>query len=159
MTSILVLCTHQIQDRIQDSFSRVRETALVILQFRWQTAYTTAQLSPLVPDELADQSRTGRNPNLDNRKFFLKAAMFSAILPYLAVTSGWILTETGRWPWIVYGLQKIEDGVSPNVPAWNIAVSLALMFVLYSILTAIAVRLAVKYGTSDVRIKDTSADD
>jgi cytochrome d ubiquinol oxidase subunit I len=85
--------------------------------------------------------------------------MYSAVLPYLAVTSGWILTETGRWPWIVYGLHRIEDGVSPNVPAWNIAISLALMLVLYTILTGIAFRLAIKYGTSDVKIKDTSAAD
>ncbi|MGD8457265.1 MAG: cytochrome ubiquinol oxidase subunit I [Anaerolineales bacterium] len=100
-----------------------------------------------------------KKPDLDKRKWYLKATIYSAILPYLAVTSGWILTETGRWPWIVYGLQKIEDGVSPNVPAWNIAVSLGVMLVLYTVLTVIAVRLAVKYGTSDVKIKDTSASD
>jgi cytochrome d ubiquinol oxidase subunit I len=100
-----------------------------------------------------------KNPDLDKRKLFLKATMFSAILPYLAVTSGWILTETGRWPWVVYGLRKIEDSVSPNVPAWNIAFSLALMVVVYTVLTGVAVRLGVKYGTGDVEIKDSSAAD
>ncbi len=75
--------------------------------------------------------------------------IWSAALPYLAVTTGWILTETARWPWIVYGLQTIEDAVSPNVPAWNILFSLILMTVLYSILTVIAVKLGIKYGTGE----------
>ncbi len=36
------------------------------------------------------------------------------ILPYLANASGWILTEMGRQPWIVQGLLKVEDAVSPE---------------------------------------------
>ena len=37
-------------------------------------------------------------------------------LPYIANSSGWILTETGRQPWIVQGLLKTVDGVSPLSP-------------------------------------------
>ena len=94
-----------------------------------------------------------KDRSLDKKTLFLKATMYSAILPYLAVTTGWILAETGRWPWIVYGLQKIEDAVSPNVPAWNVALSLALMTILYTVLSVIALKLGLKYGTSDVKIK------
>ena len=96
-----------------------------------------------------------KDQKLVTKKVFLKAAILSAALPYLAVTTGWILTETGRWPWIVYGLQKIEDAVSPNVPAWNVAFSLAVMIILYTVFTIVAFKLAVKYGTSDVVIKET----
>ena len=94
-----------------------------------------------------------KDRKLDEKKGYLKIMIYAAALPYLAVTTGWILAETGRWPWIVYGLQTIEDAVSPNVPAWNVALSLALMTVLYTVLTIIAFKLAVKYGTSDVAIK------
>ncbi len=97
-----------------------------------------------------------KDRNLDTKTRYLKIMMFAAGLPYLASTTGWILAETGRWPWIVYGLQTIDDAISPNVPAWNIALSLALMTILYTILTVIAFRLAIKYGTSDVKIKDTA---
>jgi cytochrome d ubiquinol oxidase subunit I len=72
------------------------------------------------------------------------------------VTTGWILAETGRWPWIVYGLQKIEQAISPNVPTWNIVITLVTMTVLYSILTAIALRLGIKYGTRPVLPADAS---
>jgi len=101
-----------------------------------------------------------KDRKLETKTLFLKAVVFSAALPYLAVSTGWILAETGRWPWIVYGLQKIEDAVSPNVPAWNVAFSLALMIVLYTVFTIVAYKLAVKYGTSDILIKETvSAND
>ncbi len=94
-----------------------------------------------------------KDQKLDDKTWFLKATMFSAILPYLAATTGWILAETGRWPWIVFGLQKVEAAVSPNVPAWNVAFSLVLMAVIYTVFTVVAYKLAVKYGTGDVAIK------
>jgi len=94
---------------------------------------------------------------LDSRKLYLRIMMFAAGLPYLAVTTGWILAETGRWPWIVYGLQKIDDAVSPNVPAWNIIFSLVVMTVLYTVLTLVAFKLGLKYGTDDVKIRETTS--
>lgn len=96
-----------------------------------------------------------KDRRLDAKTWYLKAMMFAAGLPYLAVTTGWILTETGRWPWIVYGLQRIDQAVSPNVPAWNIIISLVTMTVLYTVLSIIALKLGLKYGTSDVKIKET----
>jgi cytochrome d ubiquinol oxidase subunit I len=94
---------------------------------------------------------------LDTRKNYLRIMMFAAGLPYLATTTGWILTETGRWPWIVYGLQKIDEAVSPNVPSWNIIVSLIGMTILYTALTVVAVKLGLKYGTSDVKIRESNS--
>ena len=90
---------------------------------------------------------------LDKKPAFLKILLFSPLLAYLASTFGWILTEVGRWPWIVYGLQKIEDAVSPNVPAWNIFVSILLFSVLYTVLSALALNLALKHGKKDVSIQ------
>ena len=98
-----------------------------------------------------------KDRKLDEKTLYLKIMMWAAALPYLAVTTGWILSETGRWPWIVYGLQTIEDAISPNVPAWNVLVSLILMTVLYTVLTVIALKLGLKYGTSDVKIKETAS--
>jgi cytochrome d ubiquinol oxidase subunit I len=42
-------------------------------------------------------------------------------MPYIANSSGWILTETGRQPWIVQGLLKTADGVSPLSPGMVLA--------------------------------------
>jgi cytochrome d ubiquinol oxidase subunit I len=80
---------------------------------------------------------------------YLKLMIPAALMPAVAITLGWVLTETGRWPWIVYGLQKIEEAVSPNVPAWNIWFSMTTLTVLYGIIIVIGVKLALKYGKSE----------
>jgi len=92
-------------------------------------------------------SKTGK---LLEKPLFLKASIYAVILPYLAVSTGWLIAETGRWPWIVYGLFKVNDAVSPNVPAWNVAFSLGLMLIIYTVFTIVAYKLAIKYGTGEV---------
>jgi cytochrome d ubiquinol oxidase subunit I len=41
--------------------------------------------------------------------------MFAFPFPYIATTAGWMTTELGRQPWVVYGLLRTADGASPNV--------------------------------------------
>ena len=53
-------------------------------------------------------------------------------------TAGWLLTENGRQPWIVQGLMKTEDGVSPSVSATEIWISLVIFILLYAALAAAA---------------------
>jgi cytochrome d ubiquinol oxidase subunit I len=47
--------------------------------------------------------------------------MLAFPFPYIATTFGWMTTELGRQPWVVYGLQRTVDGTSPNVPGGNVA--------------------------------------
>jgi cytochrome d ubiquinol oxidase subunit I len=100
-----------------------------------------------------------RGGQLEKKTIFLKILMFAPALPFLASTMGWVMAETGRWPWIVYRLQMVENAISPNVPAWNVAFSLIVMGVLYSTLTIVAFNLAMKYGKSDLKVKETAAAD
>ena len=67
-------------------------------------------------------------------------------LPYLANSTGWIFTEVARQPWIVFGLQKVADAVSPNVPTGNVAFSLVVFTLLYALLMVVDVKLLVKYA-------------
>jgi cytochrome d ubiquinol oxidase subunit I len=55
-----------------------------------------------------------RREGLDTTRWFLRVALFTLPLPWLANFLGWITTEMGRQPWIVYGLLRVEDAVSPN---------------------------------------------
>ena len=73
----------------------------------------------------------------------------AALLPTVASIAGWLVAETGRWPWIVRGLQKIEDAVSPTITAGDVLFSMVIFLVLYSVLGVVAVGLMIKYGTSD----------
>ena len=52
---------------------------------------------------------------LDESAWFLWVAIWAAVLPFVMNTAGWLLTENGRQPWIVQGLQLTKDGVSPSV--------------------------------------------
>ena len=46
------------------------------------------------------------------QKWFLRAVVVSAVLPYIAIWVGWWTREVGRQPWVVYGLMRTNDGVS-----------------------------------------------
>lgn len=49
---------------------------------------------------------------LQRRPWFLRAVIFSAILPYIAIWTGWWTREIARQPWIVHGLMRTSEGVS-----------------------------------------------
>jgi len=68
------------------------------------------------------------------------------ILPYLANASGWILTEMGRQPWIVQGLLKVEDAVSPNLTTVDLLISLIGYTAVYGSLAVAMVKLMLKYA-------------
>ena len=63
------------------------------------------------------------------------------ILPYLANSFGWILTEAGRQPWIVYGLQKTADAVSQVVSGGSVLITLVGFTLVYLVLAIIDVGL------------------
>jgi cytochrome d ubiquinol oxidase subunit I len=66
---------------------------------------------------------------LSSARAFQWAATWVVILPFLMNTAGWLLTESGRQPWIVQGIQLTRNGVSPSVTTTTVAISL-LVFVL-----------------------------
>lgn len=67
-------------------------------------------------------------------------------LPYLANTTGWLLTELGRQPWVVYGLLKTADAVSPNLTGGMVLTTLIGFTLVYGVLMVADVYLLVKYA-------------
>jgi cytochrome bd ubiquinol oxidase subunit I len=86
---------------------------------------------------------------LNKSPLFLKLLLPAMALPYIATTSGWILTEEARQPWIVYGLQKVQDAVSPNLTTGDVLFSLILFILLLGALVAITGWLMFKAGTTE----------
>ena len=68
---------------------------------------------------------------MDHAKWFLRIAPWVVILPFLINTAGWMLTENGRQPWIVQGLMKTANGVSPSVSATDIWISLVVFVAIF----------------------------
>jgi len=87
-----------------------------------------------------------RSKNYEDAKWFKWVPVGAIVLPYIANISGWVLTEMGRQPWIVYGLLKVQDAVSPNLTTTDLLISLIGYALLYSALAAAMYYLMRKYA-------------
>jgi cytochrome d ubiquinol oxidase subunit I len=74
---------------------------------------------------------------------YLRLMLFSIPLPYIAIEAGWVLAEVGRQPWLVYGLMKTSDGVSPIAQS-QVLVSFIAFILVYGILGAMGFYLMAK---------------
>jgi cytochrome d ubiquinol oxidase subunit I len=84
-------------------------------------------------------------------KLFLQILPWMIVLPYLGNSTGWLLTELGRAPWIVFGLMRLENGVSPAsaVNAVTVLITLVLFTLLYGALMVVTVYLMRRFATHD----------
>ena len=86
---------------------------------------------------------------LERHRWFLWVGVFAAPLPYLAALAGWVLTEVGRQPWIVWGLLKTGDANSPIVSSTTLWLSLGTFGALYLVLTIVNFILLRRYARLD----------
>ncbi len=87
-----------------------------------------------------------------NKRWFLKALLWSIPLPIIACQVGWIAAEVGRQPWIVYGLLKTKDAASLTVGAGEILFSLLLFSFIYLLLGAVWIYILsrkIKHGPEE----------
>jgi len=87
-----------------------------------------------------------RRKKLATSRRFLWVAIWAAVLPFLMNTAGWLLTESGRQPWIVQGIMLTKNGISPSLPTTWIAISLAAFVVLYAVFATVDLLLMLKYS-------------
>jgi len=64
-------------------------------------------------------------------------AIWTMPLPLAAMVVGWIFTEMGRQPWLVFSLLRTEDGVSPGTTSGEVLLSLVAFTVVYGVLGVI----------------------
>jgi cytochrome d ubiquinol oxidase subunit I len=69
---------------------------------------------------------------------YLRILRLSWPLGFVALLSGWIVTEVGRQPWIAYGVLRTADAMSPLQPA-QVSVSLALFVLVYGVVFSIGI--------------------
>jgi len=82
---------------------------------------------------------------LESSPGYLKVMLYAIPLPYLALEAGWMVTEVGRQPWIVYGLMRTSDAVSP-IATSQVGITLAAFILVYSLLGAVAFYLMAKFA-------------
>ncbi|WP_248579723.1 cytochrome ubiquinol oxidase subunit I [Nocardioides sp. InS609-2] len=83
-------------------------------------------------------TRKGRVPGA---RWLAPMALSLPLLLLGANSFGWIFTEMGRQPWVVFGLMTTQQGISPSVSAIEAGVSLAVLTLVYVVLGVIEVRL------------------
>ncbi|MGB7295492.1 MAG: cytochrome ubiquinol oxidase subunit I [Candidatus Aminicenantales bacterium] len=83
---------------------------------------------------------------LETSPLFLKVMLYGIPLSYIAVQLGWLVTEMGRQPWVVYGLMKTSAGVSSSLRPSQVVASLVGFTVVYGLLAVVDVYLLAKYS-------------
>jgi cytochrome d ubiquinol oxidase subunit I len=79
----------------------------------------------------------------ENHPLFLRAAVLMAPTGFIAVIAGWIVAEVGRQPWVIYGVLRTRDAVSP-VGAGEVSASLLAFMVVYAIVFSVGVLYIVR---------------
>jgi cytochrome d ubiquinol oxidase subunit I len=77
-----------------------------------------------------------RRRDLAHSRWFLRAASLAGVGAVLALEAGWVTTEVGRQPWIVYGHMRVSEAVNPEP---GLAVGLIAVIAVYTVLTVATV--------------------
>ena len=82
---------------------------------------------------------------LESSPLYLRIMLYSIPLPYIAALLGWIVTEVGRQPWIVYHVLRTNQAASP-IEGSQVAVSLAAFIIVYTLLGFVAFFLMARHA-------------
>jgi cytochrome d ubiquinol oxidase subunit I len=98
-----------------------------------------------------------RRRKLATSRRYLWLATWTAVLPFFINTAGWLLTESGRQPWVVQGIQLTRNGVSPSVSTTEIAISLGVFVALYITLGVVDFLLMLRYARRELAPEPAAA--
>ena len=89
--------------------------------------------------------RRGRTPR---SRWLPRAALLLPLLPLAANCFGWIFTELGRQPWLVFGEMLTRDGVSRSVSLTEVLTSFTTFTLVYAALAVVELRLLLRYAAA-----------
>ncbi|WP_026927485.1 cytochrome ubiquinol oxidase subunit I [Granulicoccus phenolivorans] len=90
------------------------------------------------------KSKSGHQ-RLPRTRWWLAAFIALPLLPLFGNSMGWIFTEMGRQPWVVFGWMPTIAAVSPGVPAAQVLTSMIVFTLLYGSLAVVEVKLMLHY--------------
>ncbi len=73
-----------------------------------------------------------RGKLLDSPRY-LRALSWMIPLPFVAVLAGWVVTEAGRQPWLLYGLINVTEAVTPSLSGWMALLTLIGYIAVYAV--------------------------
>ncbi len=84
-----------------------------------------------------------RRRDLPQSRWFYRGAALAGVGAYAAVEAGWVTTEVGRQPWIVYDAMRVADAVT-SAPAAYVWTMLSVLIVVYAIIAIVFVTVVLK---------------
>jgi cytochrome bd ubiquinol oxidase subunit I len=99
-----------------------------------------------------------RRKKLATSRVFLWCATWLVVLPFLMNTAGWLLTESGRQPWIVQGIMLTKNGLSTSVSTTYLWISVIVFVVLYGTLGTVDLLLMLRYSRKQLEPAPAQAD-
>jgi cytochrome d ubiquinol oxidase subunit I len=101
-----------------------------------------------------------RGKDIPKTKWFLRAVGISGIAAIVALESGWIVTEVGRQPWIVYGEMRTSEAVTQAGGIWFVFVGAVLLYALLGTISVLAIkRLGRTADADDMQVPYGPVDD
>jgi cytochrome d ubiquinol oxidase subunit I len=97
-----------------------------------------------------------RKGKLETTTWFLVLTLPAIALPYVANSLGWVFTEMGRQPWVVYGLLRTADAASPTVGIGLVLTTVIGFTLIYGFLTVVDVILLRRFAKSDPPAPDAA---
>ncbi|NEZ03742.1 cytochrome ubiquinol oxidase subunit I [Wenzhouxiangella sp. XN201] len=73
---------------------------------------------------------------LEHSPRLLRVISWMIPLPFMAVLAGWFVTEVGRQPWIIHGLMRTSEGITPSLSGWMVLATLIGYITVYTIVFA-----------------------
>ena len=73
-------------------------------------------------------------------KIFLRLAACSGVVAVVTMEAGWVVTEVGRQPWIVYNYMKVEDAATANTGVWITFIAVVLLYIALGTTTILVLR-------------------
>jgi cytochrome bd ubiquinol oxidase subunit I len=73
-------------------------------------------------------------------KWFLRAAASAGVLSVVTMEAGWVVTEVGRQPWIVYNLMKVEAAATGNTGVWITFIAVIVVYLALGVTTIMVLR-------------------
>ena len=67
--------------------------------------------------------------DMPKSRWFLRIAAASGVLAVITMEAGWVVTEVGRQPWIVYNHMKVEDAATGNTGVWITFFAVVVLYV------------------------------
>jgi cytochrome d ubiquinol oxidase subunit I len=98
-----------------------------------------------------------RRRDVPRSKLFLWCAAGSGVLTYIAVEAGWIVTEVGRQPWVVYGYLRTEDAVTQADGIWVSFTIIAILYTVVGVATVLTLRAMSRRWRRDDETPDDAA--